>query len=99
MGDEGCRALVESGILKRLRRLDLRHGCITDAGAALLADCPDIRNLEWLDLDRNGLRASGIERLKSLGIPLRVDSQLTDTELHPTEEYMNPQYLNEGEFE
>ena len=99
MGDEGCRDIVASGVLKRLKMLDLRHGCITDEGTAVLADCPDLRNLEWLDLDRNGLSADGVERLKRLGIPLRIDSQQTQAELHPTEEYRSPQYLYEGEFE
>jgi uncharacterized protein (TIGR02996 family) len=99
MGDEGCREVVDSGVLKRLRMLDLRHGCVTDEGAQILAECADLKNLRWLDLDRNGLSAEGVERLKRLGIPLRIDSQLTQAELHPTEEYRRPQYLYEGEFE
>jgi hypothetical protein len=99
MGDEGCREIVDSGILKRVKMLDLRHGAITDEGARTLADCPDLRNLEWLDLDRNGLSAAGVARMKQLGIPLRIDSQQTHAELHPTAEYHHPQYLYEGEFE
>jgi uncharacterized protein (TIGR02996 family) len=99
MGDEGCREIVESGVLKRLKMLDLRHGCISDEGAAVLADCLDLMNLEWLDLDRNGLSPAGVARMKGLGVPLRIDSQQTDEELHPTEEYAVPRYLCEGEFE
>jgi len=99
LGDEGCREIVASGIPKRLKMLDLRHGCITDDGANILAECPDIKNLEWLDLDRNGLSRAGVERMKSLGIPLRIDNQQTQAELHPPEEYMSPRYLYEGEFE
>jgi uncharacterized protein (TIGR02996 family) len=99
MGDEGCREIVASGLLKRLESLDLRHGAITDAGAATLAACPDLRTLQWLDLDRNGLSAAGVARMKRLGIPLRIDNQQTDVELHPTDEYRSPQYLYEGEFE
>lgn len=99
MGDAGCAELVASGILQRLTRLDLWHGCISDTGATLLADCPDLRRLTWLDLARNGLRAEGSARLAGLGIPGRIDHQQTDAELNPTEEYLSPQYLYEGEFE
>jgi uncharacterized protein (TIGR02996 family) len=99
MGDEGCNEIVTSGILKRLRMLDLRHGRVTDAGARTLAQCPDVKRLEWLDLDRNGLTAEGVALVKGLGIPVRVDDQQTQRELHPREAYLCPQYLNEGEFE
>jgi hypothetical protein len=40
MGDEGVRELLDSGALARLSWLDLRHGCVTDEGARLLAECP-----------------------------------------------------------
>jgi uncharacterized protein (TIGR02996 family) len=99
MGDEGCREIVRSGVLGRLKDLDLRHGAITDEGANVLADCPDLKNLAWLDLDRNGLTQAGLARMSRLGVPLRIDSQQTHEELHPTEEYRSPQYLCEGEFE
>ena len=38
-GDAGAKEMVESGILKRLKVLDLQGGCITDEGAELLAEC------------------------------------------------------------
>jgi uncharacterized protein (TIGR02996 family) len=41
MGDAGCEEIVRSGILRRLKTLDLRHGRITDEGARILAECPD----------------------------------------------------------
>src|SRR5262249_23952259 len=53
MGDEGCGEFVRSGILKRLRRLDLTGGRVTDAGARILAACPDLRRLEHLSLANN----------------------------------------------
>src|SRR5207248_5592445 len=49
-GDEGIEEVVNSGALKRLKVLDLRHGCVTDEGAKMLAGCPDAKNLELLDL-------------------------------------------------
>jgi uncharacterized protein (TIGR02996 family) len=93
MGDAGCRALVKSGILRRLKWLDLRYGCITDEGARILADCPDLKNLEHLDLGRNALTEAGIGRLRSTGINLRVDDQLTPQEL------ADARYLFDGDGE
>src|SRR5262245_59888902 len=54
-GDGMIEDFIASGILKRLRALDLRYGHVTDAGARLLAACPDIRNLQSLDLIGNRL--------------------------------------------
>jgi uncharacterized protein (TIGR02996 family) len=93
MGDDGCEALVGSGILKRLRWLDLRHGCITDLGANLLAACPDLVNLRHLDLCRNALTEEGIGELFATGVPVRADHQQSEEQL--SEE----QYLNEGDSE
>jgi uncharacterized protein (TIGR02996 family) len=95
LGDEGCEEIVRSGILKRLKVLDLRHGRITDAGVRILLACPEIRNLESLDLDRNSLSPEGIRRLKSLGIGVRCDSQIVEGERTG----WGPRYLCEGEFE
>ncbi len=75
LGDAGCRDLVESGILKRLKVLDLRFGCIGDEGARILAGCPDTRRLERLSLANNELTPAGCELLEGLGIEVRVDSQ------------------------
>jgi hypothetical protein len=93
MGDEGCEAIVTTGILKRLRWLDLRHGCITDEGARILAAGPDLTNLEYLDLCRNGLTETGIAILWETGVRLRADYQQTEAEL------AEEQYLREGDFE
>jgi hypothetical protein len=90
MGDEGCKCLVESGMLARLKRLDLRHGRITDRGALLLWDCPDTRNLEWLDPGANALTEDGVTILRGLGIPGRLDAQ---------HEEDDEEYLTEGDFE
>jgi hypothetical protein len=85
--------VVRSGILGRLRSLDLRHGCITDEGAHVLCACPELRRLEWLDLDRNALTAEGVARVKAVGVRVRVENQQTADELGDN------QYLEEGEFE
>jgi uncharacterized protein (TIGR02996 family) len=75
LGDEGCKDIVESGILKRLKVLDLRHGCIHDDGARTLASCPDIRRLEHLSLADNELSETGCAVLRGLGIDVRLDNQ------------------------
>ena len=75
LGDEGCKDILESGILKRLKVLDLRYGCVHDEGAGTLADCPDIRNLERLCLANNELTETGEEVLHGLDIPVVCNSQ------------------------
>ena len=40
VGDAGAKELASSGILKRLRVLELQLGCISDEGAKALAACP-----------------------------------------------------------
>ncbi len=75
LGDEGCIDIVRSGILKRLKVLDLRHGCVTDKGARALAECPDVRRLELLSLEDNQLTDAGRELLQGLGIPVRCKYQ------------------------
>jgi uncharacterized protein (TIGR02996 family) len=75
LGDEGCQEIVASGILKRLKVLDLRQGCIRDEGARILAVCPDVRRLEYLSLANNELSPAGCALLAGLGINVRLDHQ------------------------
>ena len=70
-----------------------RHGCITDEGARILAACPDLKNLQHLDLCRNGLTAAGIAALSATGVALRAEYQQTEAEL------ADEQYLREGDSE
>ena len=94
MGDEGCKEIVRSGVLKRLKLLDLRHGRITDQGARTLAECPDIRGLQMLDLGRNALSAEGVALIKALGVPCNVEKQ------HNEGSGANEEvYLHEGDIE
>lgn len=91
MGDDGCRAIVESGILRRLKSLDLRHGRITDEGARVLIECPELRNLTWLDLGFNSLSDEMAARVEGMGIPGHVDFQHGDGD--------EEAYLHEGDYE
>jgi uncharacterized protein (TIGR02996 family) len=95
MGDAGVRELVTNGWIERLETLDLRHGCITNEGARLLAACPALRDLTLLDLDRNQLTAAGRATLEATGVMLRAENQQTPREV--ANRYAN--YLTEGEFE
>jgi uncharacterized protein (TIGR02996 family) len=72
-GDRLCEEIVRSGILKRLKVLDLSWGAITDAGAQTLAACPDLRNLDHLILENNALRSRGIKRLQAAGVQFVAD--------------------------
>jgi uncharacterized protein (TIGR02996 family) len=72
-GDRGAEEIVSSGILKRLRILDLSYGCITDQGAAVLAACADLKNLEHLDLTMNAMTENGIAALEATGVRVTAD--------------------------
>lgn len=74
-GNAGAEEIAASGVLKRLRVLDLAYGCITDHGAAVLAACPDLKNLALLDLSMNALTDAGIAALTATGVPLKTGSQ------------------------
>jgi uncharacterized protein (TIGR02996 family) len=74
-GDRGCRAIVRSGILRRLRSLDLAYGDMTDAGASILAGCPDLEHLELLDVSRNALTVQSVDELTATGIRVIADDQ------------------------
>jgi hypothetical protein len=74
-GDAMIADIVASGVLKRLKFLDLRHGHVSDEGAQLLASCPDARNLEVLDLTNNRLTEAGVAALRTAGVPVRADRQ------------------------
>ena len=87
--------LVDSDILKRLKVLDLRHGCMTDEGAMLLVTCPDLRNLEQLDLSRNALDDAGIAALQGTKVAVEIDHQHEPT----GDDEERPQYLYAGDYE
>lgn len=97
LGDEGCRDLVDSGILRRLQSLDLRHGSITDAGAEILAGCADLAHLQSLDLSRNRLSDEGLRRLSRVVPQVVGDFQQTPEELARDNDPL--QYLFEGDYE
>jgi hypothetical protein len=81
VGDEGCAALVESGILKRLEVLDLWNGRITDAGAQRLAACPDLKHLKRLRISWNALTSAGINALQATGVNLETEGQYNEASL------------------
>src|SRR5262249_12963937 len=73
-GDDMVEDLILSGVLKRLKSLDLRHGRITDEGAKLLAACPEVEGME-IDLVNNRLTDKGIAALQVVGARLESDGQ------------------------
>jgi uncharacterized protein (TIGR02996 family) len=89
-GDEGCRTIIQSGALRRLKVLDVGYGNVTDEGARLLAGCPDLKNLEVLDVSRNALTGRGIAALQAAGVRFRAENQHRPDEVD---------YLYEVDFE
>jgi Ran GTPase-activating protein (RanGAP) involved in mRNA processing and transport len=92
IGDEGVRLLIESGLLRRLRLLDLSLGTITDTGATLLAQA-ETSGIEHLNLTDNAISPEGLRRLgQALGnrLALSIDNQ------HPPED---EDWLYWGEME
>ena len=80
-GDQGARAIVESGILHRLKVLDIAYGNMTDQGAQLLAESPGLRNLEVLDVSRNSLSRDGTAALREAGVKVLADGQHEEDDL------------------
>jgi hypothetical protein len=95
-GDEGVREILASGILKRLKVLDLKGGCVTDDGAKLLAASPDARKLERLNLDTNALTAAGVKALKTAGVKVTAPNQ--HHSVPPFEDEL-PEYLYYADIE
>jgi uncharacterized protein (TIGR02996 family) len=96
--DHGVEEIVSSGILKRLRVLDISYGCVTDQGAAVLAACADLTNLEHLDLAMNALTADGIAALEATGARVTTDQQ-HDEIPDPVEGAGYLEYLAYGDIE
>jgi hypothetical protein len=94
VGDKGCKEVVESGVLKRLKVLDLRGGTVTDAGARTLASCRDLRHLELLNLNRNCLGEEGIKALRATGVKFTPEDQW-----QPSGESDDQMYLYEADPE
>jgi uncharacterized protein (TIGR02996 family) len=69
-GDEVCRWIVESGILRQLKVLEMQFVGLTDEAACTLAACPDLLHLERLNLENNRLTYNGVSRLQGTGITL-----------------------------
>jgi uncharacterized protein (TIGR02996 family) len=91
-GDKGIEEIIASGILARLKMLDLMHGRVTDAGARALAACPALKSLELLDLTCNCLTKSGIAALRAAGVKLFAEEQW-----HGDDDWRN--YLQAGDIE
>jgi uncharacterized protein (TIGR02996 family) len=66
-GDAAADALVETGLLFRLERLDLRLGNLTDAGAQTLARALASRphRLRFLNLSANAVTPAGLDAFRA----------------------------------
>jgi hypothetical protein len=78
LGDYVCTEIARSGVLRRLKRLDLRNCGISDNGAIALARSPDLAHLEWLDVGGNRVTPIGVSRLQEHEIYVQWDSTWGD---------------------
>lgn len=98
-GDDGAKEIVKSGILKRLRVMDLFGGCMGDDGAKLLAACPDFKNLEFANLRNNAISVEGVGALEATGVKLDLDDQHNVTFFNYDSTDALPNYLFDGDWE
>lgn len=96
-GDAGAKEIVASGILQRLKVLDLFGGCMTDEGAAILAKEPALKNLTMLSLTANALTPAGVKLLTNTKVP--VQTNLQHTSVGPFDDDELPEYLYYGDIE
>lgn len=68
---------------------------MTDEGAERLANCPEARNLELVDLSYNTLTANGVAALRRAGIKFAAAQQWAPR----GDEYEDNQYLYAGDIE
>jgi uncharacterized protein (TIGR02996 family) len=93
--DDLCKLLPKSKIAKRIVRLDLSMGIMTDAGAEALAANPKaFPKLQELNVDDNYLTAAGIKLLKKLAKNVSASSQDTPDDYGDDEVY---RYVSVGE--
>jgi uncharacterized protein (TIGR02996 family) len=76
-GDAAVDALVETGLLFRLERLDLSYGNLTDAGAAALARALGSRShsLRYLEVSSNAVTPAGVTTLQGTGVEVVCNSR------------------------
>jgi hypothetical protein len=96
-GDAGAREIVASGILERLKVLDLQGGCLTDDGAKILAGSPHLKRLDHLNLRSNAMTKAGEQAILATGVKADVSSQ--HNESGEFEDGNIPDYLFEGDIE
>jgi uncharacterized protein (TIGR02996 family) len=72
VGDAGIAALIEAGLLRHLRELNLLYCRITNVMAGLLAAAPDFRNVEQMWVSRDMLFSEALPTLRATGVKVKV---------------------------
>lgn len=74
--DEICEAVLASGYMKQIERLELSMGSLTDKGGQLLLDkLPEFPNVNYLDVHYHFLSDEMMEKLEALPIEVDIDEQ------------------------
>jgi hypothetical protein len=74
-GDAAADALVKTGLLFRLERLDLSCGNLTDAGAQKIARAlkSNKHRLRFLDVSKNAVTPDGAAAIRSAGVTVECE--------------------------
>lgn len=78
--DEIALAITQSPLLNQIEILDLSMGTLTDEGAQALVDCPNIKNLKFLNLNHHYMSDAMIEKIQALGLKVDVGGQEEEDE-------------------
>ena len=78
--DDLAAIVATAPIIKRIKRLDLSMGTLSDVGVDALAASPSIKGLKYIDVAHHYVSDAGIAKLSSLGITVDAkDRQKPDS--------------------
>ena len=73
--DELAAVVATAPILKRIKRLDLSMGTLSDIGVDALIASPAVRNLTHLDIHRHYVSEATVARLKTFGVEVNAEDR------------------------
>jgi hypothetical protein len=83
--DEIAIKIAHSTILDQIEILDLSMGLLSDVGAQALLDSPKVKNLKFLNVERNYMSDKMAKKIKALGTKVKVTGQKTPDDIYGKE--------------